>query len=95
MELVENLEFLKSLDNRELVLYRKLKEFQYNPLKNTESLKSLLWWQTDPVDELEPFVELADDTKQFDDIRRLIHSFEWVSSPGRLMRLYVKDKTTD
>ena len=58
-------------------------------------MKSLLWGQTDPIDELEPFVELADDTKQFDNLRRLIHSFEWVSSPGRLMRLYVKDKTTD
>ena len=44
---------------------------------------------------IEPIVELANNTKQFDDLRRLIHSFEWVSSPGRLMRLYVKDKTTD
>ena len=58
-------------------------------------MKSLLWGREDPLDELEPIVELADDTKQFDDIRMLIHSFEWVSSPGRLMRLYVKDKQTD
>lgn len=86
------------------MLYRKLKEFQQNPLENTSSLKSLLWMPLDiqcekttitQIDEIEPIIELVENTKQFDDIRRLIHSFEWVSSPGRLMRLYVKDKPTD
>ena len=105
-ELIENLEFLKSLDSKELVIYRKLKEIKRNGFdkKLSKEIKSRIWFPSDvknkqqtisEIEQLQPYVELSKDKKEFDLLRVLIHSFEWVRNVGRLLPFIVKDKRTE
>ena len=105
-ELIDNLMFKQTLDSRELVMYNKLNEFSKDKFdkKLMKSLKSKVWQPTDMMDvdrtiveiaDIKPKLELVTDDKEFTHLRKLIHSFEWVSTVGRLIKLMVKDETTD
>ena len=105
-ELIDNLMFKRSLDDRELVMYNKLNEFQKNGFDKElmKSLKDKIWHPTNLSDidntiveiaELKPKLELVKDDKEFNHMRRLIHSFEWVNTVGRLVKVMVKDENTD
>ena len=105
LELLDNLDFKMSLDDRELVLYHKIKEFsKINTLDKTKRLKSKIWKPSNIYDKartineiqnLKPIIELSTNDKDFISYRKLIHSFEWVQSVGRLMKFYIKDEPTD
>ena len=105
LELLDNLDFKMSLDDRELVLYHKIKEFsKIKTLDKTKRLKSKVWKPSNIYDKtrtineiqnLKPIIELATDEKDFIAYRKLIHSFEWVQSVGRLMKFYIKDEPTN
>ena len=105
-ELIDNLMFKQSLDSRELVMFNKLNEFQQNGFDESlmKSLKDTIWQPTDIFDtagtiieisNIKPKIMIADNDVEFNHLRRLIHSFEWVNTVGRLIKLIVKDETTD
>ncbi len=96
--------FKRSLDDRELVMYHKLKEFQRNGFDDAimKKLKKDVWMPSNIYDSkktieeisvIKPIIEIADNDKEFNSLRRLIHSFEWVNTVGRLIKLLVKDET--
>lgn len=110
-ELIEHLDFLKSLDAHQEVLYKKLKEIEYNKFNefNIKHLNEQLWMPSDltntettikEIEELEPIVEIVDSSnkkvlKDFNILRVMISSLEWNPNPGRLIRSFVKDKKTN
>ena len=104
--LIDNLMFKRSLDDRELVMYNKLNEFQKNGFDKElmKSLKDKIWQPSNLSDVdntiveiagLKPKLELVENDVEFNHMRRLIHSFEWVNTVGRLIKVMVKDETTD
>jgi len=105
-ELLDNLMMKQSLDARQLVMYNKINEFQRNGFEKDlmKDLKSQIWKPSNILDieatvieisNLKPKLELVKDEKSFSHLRRLIHSFEWVSTVGRLVKVLVKDESTD
>jgi len=104
-ELIDNMDFLKKLDNEEIVIYKKLKEIEKQNFKDKELQKVFdkIFQFTDLNDEdttikeiesINPIVELVKDKREFHILRTLIHSFNWVSAPGRNLKYFVKDKTS-
>ena len=64
------------------------KLFQFSNLQDTEqTIKE--------IDQLNPILKPVEDIKEFNIMRTLIHSFEWVASPGRNLKYFVMDKNTD
>ena len=66
-----------------------------------------LWFPTDiynkeltisEIEALEPYVEIVDDnakeSTRWTEIRKLIHTMEFVANPGRNVKIYVKDKVS-
>jgi hypothetical protein len=66
-----------------------------------------LWFPTDiynkeltisEIGALEPYVEIVDDnakeSTRWTEIRKLIHTMEFVANPGRNVKIYVKDKVS-
>ena len=105
-ELLDNLMFKQKFDARELVMYNKLNEFQKNGFdkKLMKSLKEKIWQPSDIFDmdrtiveiaELKPKMTLVDNDEEFNHLRRLIHSFEWVNTVGRLIKVMITDENTD
>lgn len=85
-------------------MYHKLTEFEQNGFdaELMKSLKCQIWQPSNIYDldttikeisSIKPIIEIATDKKEFNAFRRLIHSFEWVNSVGRLIKLFVKDET--
>jgi len=74
--------------------------------KTLLSYKNELWTPTNLLDydqtvkeieELDPYVEEAPSGKEVTkwvNVRKLIHTMEWVANPGRNMKFWVKDRTT-
>lgn len=104
-ELIDNMDFLKKLDNEEIVIYKKLKEIEKQDFKDKElqNVFDKIFQFTDINDEdktikeiesINPIVELVKDKREFHILRTLTHSFNWVSAPGRNVRYFVKDKTS-
>ena len=110
IELVDNLEMLKSLDSKQEVVYRKLKEIEqhnFNPF-SVQHAKDNIYRFTDlddkkktisDIEKLEPTLELVEDNKNrldtFNILRTMIHTLEWNANPGRLLKFIVKDKVTE
>ena len=69
--------------------------------------KNNLWKPTDlnnteltiqEILNIDPYVVMAESGKgvtEWVNYRKLIHTMEWVANPGRNMKFWVKDKTTD
>jgi len=105
-ELIDNMNFLKRLDEREIVIYKKLKEIQKSNFKKSDLDKvgKKIFQFTNPYNKkltlkelknLKPTLELVkDNMDEFNVLRILIHSMEWVSNPGRNLKYIVKDENT-
>ena len=104
-ELIEHLDFLKSLSAQQEVLYKKQKEIEscnFNEFK-VQVVRDRIWMPSDldntkqtikEIEQLEPIVEIVDkdSLSTFNILRVMIHSLEWNPNPGRLIRSIVKDK---
>ena len=106
-ELIDNMKFLKKLDEREIVIYKKLKEIQKSNFKKSDLDKvgRNIFHFSNPhnkkqtlkeLNNLNPTIELVkDNMDEFNILRILIHSMEWVSNPGRNLKYIVRDKTSN
>tara|TARA_A100001015_G_scaffold317947_1_gene436305 strand:- start:39 stop:1814 length:1776 start_codon:yes stop_codon:yes gene_type:complete len=104
-ELIDNMEFLKKLDNQEIVIYKKLKEVEHQKFKDKElqSVYDNIFHFSDindtdktikEIENINPYVELVTDLREFNILRTLTSSMEWVSAPGRNLKYFVKDKSS-
>ena len=102
-ELVNHLDNLKKLDEREIVQYRKYRELQSSNhnQKLVDELKQELWTPQDinnkelminEIKNIKPVIEVSNGD-EFDIFRMKIHSMEWVRSPGRLIQLLVRNES--
>ena len=106
-DLINHMNFLKKLDEREIVIYKKLKEMEKSDFKDKD-LKRIseniyqfknLNDKDGTIKELrsiKPKLKLVDkDFTEFNILRILIHSMEWSSNPGRNLKYIVKDSVSD
>ena len=106
---VQNLDMLKSMSVQESTLYKKWQEFNKDVYKmrtkahKFDIIKSKLWKPTDimnydltvkEIQAIEPIVEFTKDAETWTIVRKLIHTMDWSSNPGRNQKYYVKDKNT-
>ena len=106
-ELISNLDMISAMDVKEQTLYKKWVEFNedlhtsYSRLSVLQSYYDKLWAPTDLNDynqtikeiaELEPIVEISEDTTTWTDIRRLIHTMDFTANPGRNIKIFIKDR---
>ena len=102
-ELVNHLENLKKLDEREIVQYKKYKEIQALDVNQqlVDKLEQELWSPQDifnkeqtinEIKNIKPVIEVSNGD-EFDIFRMKIHSMEWVRSPGRLIQLLVRNES--
>ena len=102
-ELVNHLDNLKKLDEREIVQYRKYKEIQALDVNQqlVDDLEQELWSPQDifnkeqtinEIKNIKPVIEVSNGD-EFDIFRMKIHSMEWVRSPGRLITLLVRNES--
>jgi len=106
---INNLDMLKSMSVQESTLYKKWQEFNKDEYKmrtkahKFDIIKSKLWKPTDiynydltvkEIEALEPIVEFTKDAQTWTIVRKLIHTMDWNSNPGRNQKYYVKDKNT-
>ena len=104
-ELIDHMEFLKRLDNREIVIYKKLQEIQknkfdektldrvYNKIYQFSNLNDLDLTLKE-IDQLDPILVSVEDPKEFKILRILIHSFEWVPSCMRNLKYFIIDRSS-
>jgi len=106
-QLIENLDFLKNLDNRENVLYKKYQEVNKDSLnkKLLKKVENNLWNVTNwnnknstvsEIERLDPEIIFIDKSNmdEFNILRQNIHSMEYVQNPGRVLKSIVIDKPT-
>lgn len=104
-ELIDHMEYLKRLDNREIVIYKKLQEIQKNKFdeKLLDQIYNKIYQFSDlnnldqtlkEIDQLDPMLVPVKDPKEFKILRILIHSFEWVPSPGRNLKYFIIDRSS-
>ena len=107
-ELIENMDYLASMTVEEQTLYKKWVELQEPNMIRDKSLISELydtqWMPKDinnleqtikEIEELEPYVEILEDTKEagkWTHIRKMIHTMSFVANPGRNVKINVKDR---
>lgn len=105
-QLVENLNYLKSLSVEEETLYKKWYELNHNfPYKSEQNKsKGWLWKPTNIFDKeltiseiqsLQPYVFICEsekDIKKWDKYRRLIHTMSYSQNPGRIVKSFVLDR---
>jgi len=106
-ELIDNMNLLKKLDEKEIVIYKKLKEIQRSKFEDNDLKKisnniyqfSDLSNSEKTLEELKsikPTLELVEkDFKEFNILRILIHSMEWSSNPGRNLKYIVRDEKSN
>jgi len=105
--LVDNLNNIKRLDAKQEVIYRKYQEIEQMDLNmyKCEEVYGDLWnvddWSNEKktlkqIEMLEPQLEIVDEKtlETFNILRVLTHSLEWSPSVGRMIKVIVKDKTS-
>lgn len=107
-EFKEHLDFLKSMNVNQELLYKKQKEVQSHKF-NSKLLKECedrLWMPSDlsnkqktisEIEQLEPILEVVNsaDNERFNIIRVMIHSMSYEPNPGRHLKVIVKDRISD
>lgn len=108
-ELIHNLDMISAMDVKEQTLYKKWVEFNedlhtsYKRLPVLQSYYDKLWAPTDlndynqtikEIQDLQPIVEISEDTTEWTDIRRLIHTMDFTANPGRNVKVFIKDRNT-
>jgi len=104
-ELISNLEFLKTLDSREILMYNKVDEVNNLNISNTtkEEVFNNLWKPTDIYNEektieeiqsIKPILKETTSNDEFNTIRVLTHSLHWKQNVGRNLKYIVVDETS-
>ena len=108
-ELISNLDMISAMDVKEQTLYKKWVEFNedlhtsYKRLPVLQSYYDNLWAPTDlsdynqtikEIQDLDPIVEITEDTTTWTDIRKLIHTMDFTANPGRNVKIFIKDRNT-
>tara|TARA_B100001250_G_scaffold331698_2_gene296914 strand:+ start:1331 stop:3157 length:1827 start_codon:yes stop_codon:yes gene_type:complete len=106
-DLVNHMNFLKKLDEKEIVIYKKLKEIENSKFNQNDldNISKNIFHFTDlnnhnktikELKNIKPTLHLVkDNMNEFNILRILIHSMEWSSNPGRNLKYIVKDSVTD
>ena len=106
-EFIEHLDFLKSMNVNQELLYKKQKEVQslnFNQ-KLIKECEDRLWIPSDlsnkpetisEIEQLEPVLEIVElgDNERFNILRVMIHSMPYDVNPGRHVKVIVKDKSS-
>ena len=106
--LIENMDYLSTMSVEEQTLYKKWVELQEPSMirdkSQIASMYDVQWAPTDinnleqtikEIEELEPYVEIVEDTKdatKWTYIRKMIHTMSFVANPGRNVKINVKDR---
>lgn len=105
--LINHMNFLKKLDEREIVIYKKLKEMEKSNFedKDLKRISDNIYQFKNLNDKdktikelrgIKPKLKLVDkDFTEFNILRILIHSMEWSSNPGRNLKYIVMDSVSD
>ena len=104
-ELISNLEFLKSLDAREILMFNKVDEVQNLKISKTtkDDVFNNLWKPTDiynqektieEIQSIKPILKKTTSTDEFNSIRVLTHSLHWKQNVGRNLKYIVEDETS-
>jgi len=109
-ELIDNMDYLAKMTVEEQTLYKKWVELQEESMiKNKSQIAELYdtqWAPTDinnleqtikEIEELEPYVEIVEDTKdttKWTHIRKMIHTMSFTANPGRNVKINVKDRVS-
>jgi hypothetical protein len=100
-ELISNLEFLKTLDSREILMYNKVDEVNNLNISNTtkEEVFNNLWKPTDIYNEektieeiqsIKPILKETTSNDEFNTIRVLTHSLHWKQNVGEKLEIYCR-----
>ena len=108
--LIENMDYLSSMSVEEQTLYKKWVELQEPSMirdkSQIASMYDVQWSPTDindleqtikEIEELEPYVEIVEDTKEttkWTHIRKMIHTMSFTANPGRNVKINVKDRVS-
>ena len=108
--LIENMDYLSSMSVEEQTLYKKWVELQEPSMirdkSQIASMYDVQWAPTDinnleqtikEIEELEPYVEIVEDTKdstKWTHIRKMIHTMSFTANPGRNVKINVKDRVS-
>lgn len=108
--LIENMDYLSSMSVEEQTLYKKWVELQEPSMirdkSQIASMYDVQWSPTDindleqtikEIEELEPYVEIVEDTKdttKWTHIRKMIHTMSFTANPGRNVKINVKDRVS-
>lgn len=109
--LIDNLEFLHSMDVQEQTLYKKWVELQEETTMKAKSQIATYydsqWRPTDinnkeltiqEIERLEPYVDIIENPEgatKWSFIRKMVSSMEFTANPGRNIKAFVKDKNTE
>ena len=90
-ELIDNLEFLKTLPAKQEVVYKKLKEIQRCKNDHPFDIELVYMGGHDERPSHNPSLHTSP-LEEWNIIRTYIHTLEWNPNPGRLLRFKVVDK---
>ena len=104
-EMVSNLEFLKTLDSREILMYNKVDEVQNLNISKTtkDAVYKNLWKPTDiynqnqtieEIQSIKPILKPTSSTDEFNSIRVLTHSLYWKQNVGRNLKYIIEDEVS-
>ena len=104
-EMISNLEFLKSLDAREILMYNKVDEVQNLNISKTtkDNVFNNLWKPTDiynqkqtikEIQSIKPILKSTSSNDEFNTIRILTHSLHWKQNVGRNLKYVVVDENS-
>jgi hypothetical protein len=109
-QLIQNMDYLKSMSVQEQTLYKKWVELQEHIMLSEKSriasYYDAQWKPTDiynlektveEIQNLKPYVEIVEDPKdatKWTYIRKMIHTMDFTANPGRNVKINVKDRIT-
>ena len=104
-EMISNLDFLKTLDAKEILMYNKVNEVRNLsiPQKTKDDVFENLWRPTDIFNEeqtieelknLKPIITKTTSNDVFNSIRILTHSLHWKQNVGRNLKYIVSDEVS-
>ena len=102
-EMIANLEFLKTLDAREILMYNKVDEVNNLNISKTtkDAVFKNLWKPNDiynqqqtieEIQKIKPILKSTSSTDEFNSIRVLTHSLHWKQNVGRNLKYIVEDE---
>ena len=104
-EMISNLDFLKTLDAKEILMYNKVNEVRNLsiPQKTKDDVFENLWRPTDIFNEeqtieelknLKPIITKTTSNDVFNSIRILTHSLHWKQNVGRNLKYIITDENS-